>query len=149
MNRKIAFITFIAIFLLTPVMGKSRAPVVNKLTVQKRLEALFTLCKAGDFGATAEYWVYRGPDKARKWKDVLNAKDPDEAAEAFEMCKRINYLLENYDGYTFGEYQVEKEYEGAFYILQTIFTKEGKDPKKVYFAFLMVKGKLAIGDIDQ
>ncbi len=46
--------------------------------VEARLTALFDLCRRDDLQAAAAYFVYRGPDKSREWKDVFNSGESEE-----------------------------------------------------------------------
>lgn len=112
-----------------------------------RLLELFDLCKAGEHDKAAAYFVYRGPDKKREWKDVLKASNLQERKAVESYCQRIKGYLEGSTGYAFGEFKVERESEGEWNVWEFIF-KHGDQSKKVYFAFLKVKGKYAIGDID-
>lgn len=115
--------------------------------VKERLLELFDLCKAGEHDKAAAYFVYRGPDKQREWKDVLKAGNPQERKAVESYCERIKGYLDASTGYDFGEFKVERESEGEWNVWEFIF-KHGDQSKKVYFAFLKVKGKYAIGDID-
>lgn len=116
-------------------------------TVKERLLEVFDLCKAGEHGKAAAYFVYRGPDKSREWKDVLKASNPQERKAVERYCERIKGYLDGSTGYDFGEFKVERESEGEWNVWEFIL-KHGDERKKVYFAFLKVKGKYAIGDID-
>lgn len=116
---------------------------------QKRLTELFKICKETDSNkqAAAEYIVYRGPDETRKWQDVYDYSNPDEKERVDNTCWRIRGYLDWYKKWEFGKFQVDKENEGAWYIQEVIFTdKDGSD--KLYFAFLEINGKFALGDID-
>ncbi len=115
--------------------------------VKTRLTELFALCKAGDSDAAAGYFVYRGPDESRKWKDTYRAADAAERAEVKDACARIKNYLDESQGYTFGPVKVERESEGAWRVVEVSF-KQGEETKRVIFAFLPVKGQFSIGDID-
>lgn len=116
-------------------------------SVEARLNQLFTICKNGEAEKAASYFVYRGADKARKWKDTLRASDPIEKAAAEEGCLRINSYRDKDQKYSFGKVQIEKEEEGEWHVLEVSFS-EDSETKKVIFAFLLVNGQFAIGDID-
>ena len=116
-------------------------------TVQTRLTKLFDICRRGDADAAAAYFVYRGPDQSRKWKDTYRATDPLEKAEARDACQRIKGYLDASQGYEFGKVKVEREREGRWQVLEVSFREDGLI-KKVLFAFLPIRGRFAIGDID-
>lgn len=115
--------------------------------VKTRLVELFGLCKTKGINAAAAYFVYRGPDKGREWKDTYRATDPAERAAVEDGCARIKGYLDQSESYTFGPVKVEKESEGDWHVIEVSF-KQGEETKKVIFAFLPVKGQFAIGDID-
>jgi hypothetical protein len=116
-------------------------------TVETRLTELFGFCQSGDMEMAAPYFVYRGPDKTREWKDTLRAEDPVEKGAAREICRRIKGYLDEGQSYSFGEVKVEREREGEWHALEVTF-QQGDKTKKATFAFLLVKGQFSIGDID-
>lgn len=120
----------------------------DPVPVETRLSELFGFCKGDQIEAATPYFVYRGEDKAREWKDTFHADNAVERGAARDICLRIkNYLDEN-QGYSFGAVKVEKESEGEWHALEVTF-EQGRDKrKKVIFAFLLIKGRYAIGDID-
>ena len=126
---------------------KPAQPASNTETVETRLTKLFDICQTGDADAAAAYFVYRGPDKSRKWKDTYRARDPFEKAEVKDICLRIKGYLDESKGYRFGEVKVEREAEGEWHALEVSFRQDGQT-RKILFAFLLIKGQFAIGDID-
>ncbi|HWS99162.1 MAG TPA: hypothetical protein VN256_02745 [Pyrinomonadaceae bacterium] len=116
--------------------------------VRTRLTELFGLCKTGGINSAASYFVYRGPDKSREWKDTYRAADPAERAAVQDGCARIKGYLDESQQHTFGPVKVEKESEGDWHVIEVSF-KQGAATKKVTFAFLPVKGQFAVGDIDR
>ncbi|HYG82855.1 MAG TPA: hypothetical protein VD861_20835 [Pyrinomonadaceae bacterium] len=116
--------------------------------VRTRLAELFGLCKTNGINSAASYFVYRGPDKAREWKDTYRAADPAERAAVQDGCARIKGYLDKSEGYTFGPVKVEKESEGDWHVIEVSF-KQGAETRRVAFAFLPVKGQFSVGDIDQ
>lgn len=116
-------------------------------TVKTRLIELFNLCRSGSADAAASYFVYRGADKSREWKDTFRAAAVDEKAEVADICRRIKGYLDASEGYSFGAVKVERESEGLWHVLEVSF-RQGGQTKKVLFAFLRIKGRFAIGDID-
>lgn len=115
--------------------------------LKTRLTELFDLCQRDDLEAAAAYFVYRGPDKSREWKDVFNASDSEERSAVESICSRIKGYLDMSDGYEFGAVKVEREREGEWHALEVSF-QHGEKTKKAVFAFLLIKGQFAIGDID-
>lgn len=115
--------------------------------VETRLSELFGFCKDGNIETAASYFVYRGEDKARKWKDTLRADSPEERAATRDICRRIKGYLDESQGYSFGAVKVQKESEGEWHALE-VFFEQGEKRKKVIFAFLLINGQFAIGDID-
>ena len=129
---------------------KSATPekALNPVTVETRLTELFDICKSGKAEDAASYFVYRGPDNARKWKDTLRADDPLEKAALEDACREIKSLLDSSQGYVLGSVKVQKESEGEWNALEVSF-QQGEKTKKVVFAFLLTNGQFAVGDIDQ
>lgn len=119
----------------------------NPEATKARLAELFGLCKTGGTAAAAAYFVYRGPDKNREWKDTYRANDSADRVAVEEGCRRIKGYLDESDGYEFGAVKVEKEPEGQWHVVEVSFQQKGKT-KKVLFAFLPVGGQFAVGDID-
>ena len=112
-----------------------------------RLVELFGLCKTGGIKAAADYFVYRGPDKSREWKDTYSAAEPAERAAVEDGCARIKGYLDKSPEYTFGPVKVERESEGAWHVVEVSFG-QGEAARRVTSAFLPVKGQFAVGDID-
>jgi hypothetical protein len=118
------------------------------IPIPRRLLTLFDLCQSGRIDEAARYFVYRGADKFREWKDTYRASDSAEKAEVRDACLRINgYLDKSNEGYQFGEIKVEREQEGEWNVIEVSFKHDGQI-RKVLFAFLSIKGQYAIGDID-
>lgn len=115
--------------------------------VETRLTKLFDLCQKGDAKRAAAYFVYRGADKSREWKDTFRASDARETAEVSEICRRIKGYLDESESHRFGEVKVERESEGEWHVLEVSFQR-GSQIKKALFAFLPIKGQFSIGDID-
>jgi hypothetical protein len=115
--------------------------------LKTRLTELFELCQRDDLEAAAAYFVYRGPDKTREWKDVLNSHDAAEREAVESLCRRIKGYLDASDSYQFGAVKVEREREGEWHALEVSFER-GDKTEKAIFAFLSVNGHFAIGDID-
>ncbi|MBA2732056.1 MAG: hypothetical protein H0U54_04095 [Acidobacteria bacterium] len=134
----------------TPEQKKNSTPAAgtsNSEPLKARLTELFALCKSDDLDTAAAYFVYRGPDKSREWKDILHAEDPTEKGAVVSLCRRIKGYLDRSEGYEFGAVKVEKESEGEWHGLEVSF-RQGDKVKKALFGFLLINGQFAIGDID-
>ena len=119
----------------------------NPEAVETRLASLFDICKSDKPEDAASYIVYRGEDKTREWKDTLHADDPADKAAIVGICWRIKGYLDESTNYSFDGVRVKRESEGEWHALEVSFY-QGEKTKKVIFAFLLVKGQFAIGDID-
>jgi hypothetical protein len=115
--------------------------------LKTRLTEVFELCRSEDFAAAAAYFVYRGPDKNREWKDVLRASEAGEKAAVKALCRRIRSYLDDSDDHEFGRVKVKRESEGQWHALEVSF-RRGEQTKKAIFAFLLIEEQFAIGDID-
>jgi len=115
--------------------------------VEMRLARLFDICRSDNLADAASYIVYRGEDKTREWKDTLQADEPADRAAIKGICWRIRSYLDDGSTYSFNGVRVKKESEGEWHALDVSFYQGGKT-KKVIFAFLLIKGQFAIGDID-
>lgn len=135
------------VFLIAALASSLSAGTGRRKPVKTRLTQLFGLCKAGNVSAAAGYFVYRGPDKNREWKDTYRAADAAERAAVQDGCARIKSYLDESRGHTFGPVKVERESEGEWRVVEVTF-KQGAGTKRAIFAFLPVKGQFSIGDID-
>lgn len=115
--------------------------------VKQALLRVFDLCKVSDYSRLAGYFVYRGPEKRREWKDVYDASNEKEMRKVELLSAQICGYLEMHDSYEFVEFTMEKEPEGEWCVWKVAFNSEEKTTN-VYFAFLKIKGNYAIGDID-
>jgi hypothetical protein len=115
--------------------------------VELRLAGLFDICQSDKLEDAASYFVYRGEDKTREWKDTLHADEPADKAAIVGICRRIKSYLDESTNYSFDNIQVQRESEGEWHALTVSFYQNNKR-KKVIFAFLLIKGQYAIGDID-
>lgn len=114
--------------------------------VKADIETLMGYCQSNDINKAAGYVVYRGPNKARRWRDVSNASDANERRQVEGVCTRIKGLVDGSTGRDFVEYSSERESEGTWHIWKVSF--QGNAPQKVIFAMLKVKGRYALADID-
>ena len=80
---RIVMAPFIAVLLITSVTGSahslsSKAKPEKSRHIGQRLSKLFALCQANDLKKAGPYCVYRGPDKARRWRDVYHFANKEE-----------------------------------------------------------------------
>lgn len=115
--------------------------------VKQRLIELFELSQNDDFKAACSYIVYRGEDSTRQWIDYLNENNTDELKYAREVCKEIKSYLLGCPDYEFKKFSTETESEGQWCVWKVDFCTTGQVKTK-YFAFLKIKGKYCLGDID-
>jgi hypothetical protein len=144
-----------AIFQFSALFGQGEP---DSAGVVKRFNELAAICHAVslddpnaiasvDFRKAASYFVYRGDDEKRKWKDTCNYDSPDEKTSVDRGCFRVKRTLGKEGSYTIKKYSYETESEGTWHLLYVSYMKDGV-PKEAVFAFLFVKGRYAIGDID-
>jgi hypothetical protein len=119
----------------------------KEVLVRERLAELFDFCRARDYVQAASYLVYHGAQKRRDWKDTYNYNNREEQPAVEEMCNRIHEMLHGSDGQEYGDVKIERESEGEWVALEVTFRKSG-ERKKLTFAFLKIKGKYCLGDVD-
>jgi hypothetical protein len=110
------------------------------------MAGLHKACLKNDLAKAAKHIVYRGKqDKSRQWKDTLDESDPDESLQVTVLCNRIRKYDKGAGNYQVTDYQSETESEGTWHIVTVKFPQL---KKKIKFAFLKIKGRYALGDID-
>ena len=102
---------------------------------------------SGTFYKAAPYIIYRGDDKQRAWKDFANYNNALEKKGVDEVCYRINNTINQDSSYHIEKYFTEKQSEGVWHVLMITYKKRGVD-KKLAFAFLKLKNRFGLGDID-
>lgn len=127
--------------------GTTSMKKTKKELVSERLTRLFELCREHDHAAMASYLVYRGENKKRNWKDTYRYDGTEENKQVEWRCDYIRKLLLGYDSYEFGDVEIDTESEGEWVALEVTF-KKGEEYKKMRFAFLKIKGKYSLGDMD-
>ena len=126
--------------------------------VANTLKTLAALCKnvdfsdpktisSGTFYKAAPYILYRGEDKSRAWKDFADYSNPEEKKGVDEVCIKINRTINKDSAYRVVRFFREKESEGLWLVLEIAYARNGTE-KKALFAFLYVKGRYGLGDID-
>lgn len=110
------------------------------------LLAILDLCASDNDSLLMDYVVYRGSDVKRKWKDVCQLTSTEERRYVRSVMGRIknNFLPYTYELLT---YHTEKESEGLWHVWEVKFVQHGEE-KRAHFAFLKVKNRYALGDID-
>ncbi len=123
------------------------------------LSKLLSICKnvdfadpktlsVGKFYKAAPYIIYRGEkDKARRWKDFAKYDNAEEKKGVDEVCLKINGGINQDPNWKIIQYTTEKESEGIWHVLIVSYTRKGV-AKQAAFAFLKIKGKFGLGDID-
>jgi len=152
-------ILLIVVLAVIPRLLHAQTDKADSAAVAKTLRELLSICKNVDFAdpkttdlgtfyKAAPYIVYRGDDATRKWKDFTDYSKEDEKKQVNEICYRINGSVNQDDHYEFVQYVTQTESEGKWCAIIVSFTKKGKQ-QKLLFAFLKIKGRFALGDIDR
>ena len=127
--------------------SKSSSGNSTEAKVKKQFEKILELVKKEDYKKLAPLIVYRGEDKARKWKDICSATEAIELDRVKNIASKIKkYLGEDFK-YSYDKYESETESEGTWHVLILKTTYKGESKNRA-FAFLEIKGVFALGDID-
>lgn len=154
MKRLILFTACFVLF--NFVKGQNKT--ADSTAVAKTFTELLTICKKidwadpkttelGTFYKAAPYIIYRGDDKKRAWKDFANYSNATEKEGVNNVCFRINGGVNQDTAYKITKYQTETESEGTWHILTVNYIRKGVS-KQAAFAFLKIKNKFGLGDID-
>jgi hypothetical protein len=154
MKRLILFIACLVLFNFVEAQNKT----ADSTAVVKTFKELLAICKnidfkdpktteLGTFYKAAPYIVYRGDDKKREWKDFANYNNETEKKGVDAICLRINGNINRDTAYTITKYISENQSEGTWHVLMVHYTKKGV-AKQAAFAFLKIKTKFGLGDID-
>lgn len=156
MKNKIIVVSFILTFAFINAKAQNRAN--DSAQVAKTLKELLIICRTVDFAdpnttslgtfyKAAPYIIYRGDDKKRAWKDFANYQTPEEKEGVDNICFRINSTINKDTSFIITGYETQTESEGVWHILFIAYMKKG-EKKKIAFAFLFVKNRFGLGDID-
>lgn len=126
--------------------------------VAQTLKEIVLLCKTVDFNdpkvselgtfyKVAPYIVYRGEDKKRSWKVAADYTKEEEKKGVDEVCYKINNGINQDSNFVIKGFRTESESEGVWYVLTVSYIRKGK-PKTSEFAFLKIKNRFLLGDID-
>jgi len=151
------FILFVILSLVNLSAGAQKSK-IDSTSVANTLKALLSICKHVDFEdpktsgmgifyKAAPYIIYRGNDKKRAWKDFANYKNEIEKKGVDEICIRINETVNRDSTYKIMKYFTQKESEGIWHILMISYVKNNNE-KKAAFAFLKIRNRFGLGDID-
>jgi hypothetical protein len=154
--KRILFLFFISVLIFNQAAGQSS--VSDSASVATILKELLNICAKVDFGdpkvqtlgtfyKAASYIVYQGENEQRKWKDIADYTKPEDKKGVDEVCYRINSTVNQDSSYQIIKYTMEKESEGTWHVLVVSYIRKGQ-LKKSAFAFLKIKNRFALGDID-
>ena len=156
MKNKIIVVSFL--LTLAFINAKAQNRTNDSAKVAKTLNELLIICRTVDFAdpntttlgtfyKAAPYIIYRGDDKKRAWKDYANYKNSDEKEGVDNICYKINNTINKDTNFVITGYETQTESEGVWHILFIEYVKKG-EKKKIAFAFLYVKNRFGLGDID-
>ena len=155
-KAKIFIPTFILILVCTN--AKAQNIISDSAKIASTLRELLIICRNVDFAdpntttlgtfyKAAPYIIYRGDDQKRAWKDYANYKNGTEKEGVDEVCYKINRTVNQDTNYVITGYEKNTESEGVWHVLFIEYIRKG-EKKKMAFAFLYVKNRFGLGDID-
>lgn len=112
--------------------------------VKQQIDSLVSFISNKGTESFAENTVYRGDDPKRKWKDVYNPANTEELKAAKQTLEEMKKALASCNYKEFDTFKQKTESEGTWYV----YTYACGASKKIHLAFLKIKGKYALGDID-
>lgn len=156
MNPRFLFAILLGTLLFYNASAQNRK--ADSLQVVVTLKALLSACKildldaqiiqdSGMFYKAAPFIIYRGDNNTRKWKDFCNYKELQEKVHVDEMCMKVTRGVYQDSTYSIEKYFTETESEGTWHVLMINYMRKGV-AKKTAYAFLKVKGRFGLGDID-
>lgn len=131
---------FFFLFLLTCQSGFTQP----QQEIKQQIDSLVYFIKNKATEAFAENTVYRGEDAKRKWKDVYDPTKPEEYRAAKQILVELKEALAGCNYKEFAVFQQKEKSEGVWYV----YTYACGGSKRIMLAFLKIKGKYALGDID-
>ncbi len=147
MRQRLPVLLIFSLLSMVNAVSQTKEAQAEGAAVKKDLMKLFKSCKAGRYAEAAGHIVYRGPDAKRKWMDIYDYSQPTERTEVEGVCGNIKELVKESDAYEFSRFFEEPESEGRWLVWEMKF-KKGAKQGAVLFAFLKIKGRYAVGDID-
>lgn len=112
-------------------------------SLEKQVTQLIGWAKEDIINEFGNNVIYKGDDEGRSWKSAVNMADSSEKELAINTMHRVNEAMKDCSSFSFGKIEANRESEG-YWIVQPV----NCDKKIIRFAFLKVKGKMMIGDID-
>lgn len=112
-------------------------------TVKRQVKQLMEWAKNRKLTEFAESVVYNGTDENRAWKSPLNVNDSLENKLGAALLEKVVISTSACNDFTFDTLDADQESEG-YWIVQPIRC----GATIIRFAFLKVKDKLLLGDID-
>jgi hypothetical protein len=155
---RIFFTTYILLITgVTLLQAQSRSADSSKAA--KALHELVRICRSVDFGDSnttklgtfykaAPHIVYRGTDKARRWKTIADYSKEEDKNGVNEVCEKINRSINQDSTWKITGYRTETESEGTWHAIIVQFMLKGKQ-RTFAFAFLKIGDVFALGDIDK
>jgi len=148
--------TILISFLVMVIHGTAQTSPSDSTQVVKTLKELLNICKidyadpnTGTAGKNAaQYIVYRGENKSRKWKEFADYSKNEDKQGVDQICLRINSSINLDKNYEIIQYLSETESEGKWHIIIISYNQNGTK-KQAAFAFLKIIGRFALGDIDE
>ena len=138
-------LTTIALALCMSLSGLSSAPA--KKEVKAAVKSLIAACKAGNFPEVTGMMAYTGSNKKLKYKSILNPKKNAHVKQAKKLCKKINNDINKKGDLTYTTFTEEEESEGMWYVWEIHYPSRGVK-EAAYFAFMKIKGKYVLADLD-
>lgn len=112
-------------------------------SLQRQVQNLAGFASNGSRAEFGAFVIYHGEDENRNWKSPVNMSDSVESKMSTALMLEVKQAMSDCSNYSFDKIKSEKESEG-YWIVQPI--KCGQ--KIIRFAFLKVRDKLLLGDID-
>ncbi|MBL7725100.1 MAG: hypothetical protein JNK27_13190 [Chitinophagaceae bacterium] len=124
----------VALDLVKPAFGQN---------LQNQIKEMVAMANSDNLPAFSLNIVYHGEDKVRNWKSPVNLNDAAENKMTADLMQKVKLVMNDCRDFSFDKISAEKESEG-YWIVQPLNCGR----KIVRFAFLRVKDRLLLGDID-
>ena len=95
----------------------------------------------------AKYLVYRGEDKQRAWKVLMDYSNLADKNVVEELLSKFKKSIFRDCNHRFVKYFTEKESEAVWHVLVVEYEKKN-GVKQVTYAFLKIGNRFGLGDID-
>jgi hypothetical protein len=120
----------------------------DKDACREAVETLLKIAGNGKNKDAASLLVYRGADKGREWKTTCDYVREEDQLFVDKTMAKLQVISAGLESHTFREFITEKEQEGVWYVWVTDMRYQDGSQDEKAFAFLKIKGKFALGDID-